>query len=90
MSLSLFILGLISILLGLAIIIRDRLISRTVAIKMAVPEKKTLLDAITSFINALANFSEKLFGQFLPKEKLPVFLIIIGLVICGFGWWLAR
>jgi hypothetical protein len=88
MSLSLFVLGLISVLLGLAIIIRDRLVSRVAVMKMTAPEKKNFLDAITGFINALANFAEKLFGQFASKEKLPVFLIIIGLVICGFGWWL--
>lgn len=90
MSLSLFILGLVSILLGLAIIIKDRLISRTARIQTAALESKTLLDTITSFINALANFAEKLFGQFVSKEKLPVFLIVIGLVICGLGWWLAK
>jgi len=88
MSSSLFVLGLISVLLGLAIIIRDRLVSRA-GVRMATTEGKTSLDALTNFINALANFAEKLFGQFAPKEKLPVFLIIIGLVICGLSWWLA-
>lgn len=90
MSLSLFVFGLVSILLGLAIIVRDKLTFRIVTMRMAAAKEKTLLDAITNLINALAAFTEKLFGQFAPKEKLPIFLMIIGLVFCGFGWWLAQ
>ena len=89
MSLSLFVLGLITIISGLIIIIRDRLAQKKAAVRMTAIEMKTSLDAITSFVNALAGFVEKLFGQFVPKEKLPVFLIVIGLVMCGFGWWTA-
>jgi hypothetical protein len=91
MGLSLFIIGLISALLGLAIIVRDRLVLKSARTKaLGIEEKKTLLDSITALINALANFAEKLFGQFTLKEKLPVFLIVMGAAVCVLGWWLIR
>lgn len=89
-GMSLFIAGLLSVVLGLAIVIKDRLILRTAATLTAASKSKEWLELITAFINALASFAEKLFGQFVSKEKLPVFLIVIGIVICGLGWWMVK
>lgn len=90
MGMSLFIIGLLSVVLGLAIIIKDRLVSGAIQTLTAAPKSKEWLELLTAFINALASFAEKLFGQFVSKEKLPVFLIVIGIVICGLGWWMVK
>lgn len=90
MGLSLFIMGLLSVVLGLAIVIKDRLISRITVTLTTAQKPKEWLELLTAFINALASFAEKLFGQFISKEKLPVFLIVIGIVICGLGWWMVK
>ena len=88
MGLAVFILGLFSILLGLALIVKERLVSKA-SVHATTLGAEPSLDAMTKLINALANFAEKLFGQFAPKERLSVFLIVIGLVACGLGWWFA-
>lgn len=94
MGYAIFILGFISILLALIIIARDRLVSKlSVMAKtqdLLLQKKKTNLEQITDLLNAIAKFCEKLFGQFMPKEKLPIFLILIGIVMCALGWWAAK
>ena len=88
MGLALFVLGLVSIMLGLAIIVKERVLSKNKYLQQDVQKKFSLIDQVTNFIKALADFAEKLLGQFASAEKMPVFLIAIGLSMCVIGLWI--